>query len=115
MSVTLTIKQVPDDLAERLRQRAETNRRSLQRELLLIIERAADAGANVGTAEPAHPVYHAPANHTAKTSRRTQSSKSSAGRLSLDALWQRARKLGASMPAESADLVRRDRDARHRR
>lgn len=114
MSVTLTIKQVPDDLADRLRLRAEANRRSLQRELLLIIEHAADASATAGTAEPA-PVYHASVNHAAKASRRAQSGKSTTGRLSLDALWQRARKLGASMPSESADLIRRDRDARHRR
>lgn len=41
MPVNISIKNVPDELAERLRGRAERNRRSLQRELLLILEEAA--------------------------------------------------------------------------
>lgn len=38
---TLSIKDVPDDWAEALRQRAARNHRSLQGELMAIIERAA--------------------------------------------------------------------------
>lgn len=41
MSVNLSIKGVPDDVAERLRQRAARNHRSLQGELMAIVERAA--------------------------------------------------------------------------
>jgi plasmid stability protein len=41
MAVNLSIKGVPEDLAERLRVRAERNHRSLQGELMQIIERAA--------------------------------------------------------------------------
>ena len=41
MPVNLSVKNVPDDLAERLRRRAAANRRSLQRELLSILEAAA--------------------------------------------------------------------------
>lgn len=41
MSVNLSIKGVPDELAERLRKRAERNHRSLQGELMAIIEQAA--------------------------------------------------------------------------
>lgn len=41
MSVNLSIKEVPDDIAERLRQRAARNHRSLQGELMAIIEQAA--------------------------------------------------------------------------
>jgi plasmid stability protein len=41
MSVNLSIKNVPDGLADRLRDRAERNRRSLQKELLVILEEAA--------------------------------------------------------------------------
>ena len=37
---SLSIKDVPDDLAERLRQRAARNHRSLQGELMAIIEQA---------------------------------------------------------------------------
>jgi plasmid stability protein len=38
MSVNLSIKNVPDDLAERLRRRAERSHRSLQGELMAILE-----------------------------------------------------------------------------
>jgi plasmid stability protein len=38
MSVSLSIKDVPDDLAQALRERAERNHRSLQGELLHILE-----------------------------------------------------------------------------
>ena len=42
MSASLSIKNVPDDVVARLRARAARNRRSLQGELLDLIERAAD-------------------------------------------------------------------------
>ena len=38
MPVNLSIKNVPDDIAEELRRRAATNHRSLQGELLVILE-----------------------------------------------------------------------------
>lgn len=41
MSVDLSIKRVPDDLAERLRARAARNHRSLQGELMAILEQSA--------------------------------------------------------------------------
>lgn len=41
MGVSLSIKDVPEALAEKLRQRAERNHRSLQGELMALIERAA--------------------------------------------------------------------------
>ena len=44
MPVALTIKNVPDDLADRLRERAADHRRSLQRELLLMLEQIAALG-----------------------------------------------------------------------
>lgn len=40
MAVTLSIKNVPEELAERLRERAKRNHRSLQKELLAILEEA---------------------------------------------------------------------------
>lgn len=40
MSVNLSIKNAPDDIVRRLRQRAERNHRSLQGELMAIIETA---------------------------------------------------------------------------
>ena len=40
MTVTLSIKNVPDELAQRLKERAVLNHRSLQGELLAILESA---------------------------------------------------------------------------
>jgi antitoxin FitA len=42
MPASLSIKNVPDHIVERLRARAARNRRSLQGELLDLVERAAD-------------------------------------------------------------------------
>ena len=41
MAVNLSIKGVPESIAQRLRQRAERNHRSLQGELMAIVEQAA--------------------------------------------------------------------------
>jgi plasmid stability protein len=41
MPVTLSIKNAPDEVVQRLRERASRNHRSLQGELLAIIEKAA--------------------------------------------------------------------------
>ena len=109
MTTTFTIKQIPDALANRLRRRAEDNHRSLQRELLLILESAAATHEPVRTrvAEPA-----AAYSHESKTVRR-RSAGTKSGKLSLDELWQRSRRLGVQSASESTDLIRRDRDARH--
>lgn len=45
MAVNLSVKDVPDDVAEKLRQRAARNHRSLQGELMAIVEQAANAEA----------------------------------------------------------------------
>jgi plasmid stability protein len=55
MPVNLSVKNVPDALAERLRQRAERNRRSLQRELLGILEAATDERSSTAALAPAPP------------------------------------------------------------
>jgi plasmid stability protein len=52
MGVNLSVKNVPDDLAQRLRARAERNHRSLQRELLAILEAAVDERAPLPVALP---------------------------------------------------------------
>ena len=46
MAVNLSIKGVPDDIAGRLRSRAEANHRSLQGELMSIVEQAVAPGAS---------------------------------------------------------------------
>ena len=53
MPVNLSVKNVPDDLAERLRRRAAGNHRSLQRELLSILETAVGCAQKSQTAEAA--------------------------------------------------------------
>ena len=78
MSVNLSIKNAPDDVVERLRARAARNRRSLQGELLAIVEDAV---------RPSCP--------------RTASE-----------VLAELRALGLETPAESAEFVRADRDAR---
>ena len=48
MTVTLSIKNVPDELAQRLRERAARNHRSLQGELMAILEDASRPIRSVG-------------------------------------------------------------------
>lgn len=79
MTVNLSIKNVPDELAERLRRRAEQSHRSLQGELMTILTEA------VGRPS---------------------------GRLSVQEARRRVAELGLQTPAESAAMVREDRDAR---
>jgi antitoxin FitA len=81
VAVTLSIKNVPDDLAARLRQRAARHHRSLQGELLAILEEATQAGE----------------------------------RLTPRQVLERVRRLGLRTPAESAAIIRAERDARQGR
>jgi plasmid stability protein len=108
-TTTFTVKQVPQALANRLRRRAADNHRSLQRELLLILESAvaSDEPLRARISEPAAAYSHAPK----PAQRRVPAAK--AGKLSLEELWQRSRRMGAKNTSESTDLIRRDRDARH--
>lgn len=110
MPVTLTIKQVPERIAEHLRARAAASHRSLQGELMAILEAAVPPVATV--AEPKPAPYAA-----ARTGRRTAASNPGAhGRkLTLAELWQRSRALGGPSKSESAAIVRAMRDARHGR
>lgn len=84
MPVTLSIKNAPDDVVETLRQRARANHRSLQGELLAIIEAAARA---------------APSPLTATHPNR------------LDELMARIKALNLPQGGErSVDIIRRERD-----
>lgn len=97
MPTTFTIKQVPDALADALRARAAANRRSLQRELLLIMETAALAGTAYRVAEPLAPAY------VGKLARAPK------GGQTLRDIHRDARALGKRMPGESTAIVRADR------
>jgi plasmid stability protein len=87
--INLSVKNVPDALAGRLRARAERNRRSLQRELLSILEAAVDDRA------PAAPLAPAPP--------RT---------LSIEEAAARARKLFPQGTESSVSYIRAMRDSR---
>jgi len=78
MPVTLSIKNAPDDVVEQLRRRARRHHRSLQGELLSIIEAAARQETAASPAD----------------------------------ILAEIRRLGLNTPAESAALIRADRDAR---
>jgi plasmid stability protein len=78
MPVNLSIKNAPDDVVRRLRQRAERHHRSLQGELLAIIEEAVCPERGLSPGE----------------------------------LLAEVRRLGVRTPAESAAIIRADRDRR---
>lgn len=86
MPVDLSVKRVPDDVAERLRERAKLNHRSLQGELRAILEAAA-----MGVSGPS------PSGRPQKT---------------LDELHEKLAAFGMSTPSESTQWIRQDRDSR---
>ena len=104
MPVTLTIKHVPDDLAEKLRQRAASRHRSLQGELLVMLN---EALADVPAAGEPKSLY--------AVKRPRKEPPAHGARLTLAELWARSRRLGSRSASESAAIVRSLRDERHRR
>lgn len=110
MPVDFSVKRVPDAVARRLRERAERHHRSLQRELLCILEAAAGEGAAGHVAEPDPKPYA-----IARAAQSKIGGRKGRGRLTLDELWERARRLGGPIAGEpSASIIRRDRDERSR-
>jgi plasmid stability protein len=96
MSVNLSIKDVPDDLAERLRARAARNHRSLQGELMAIVEQAA---AEVSGAPAAPGVYR-----TALSVQR--------GVRTIEELAEAAQRRFPKGTSSSVDFIRAMRDSR---
>jgi plasmid stability protein len=78
MSVSLSIKNVPDEIADALRRRAAGNQRSLNGEVIFALR------SYVATDK----------------------------RLTVDEALARTRAIGGSTPAESARMIREDRDGR---
>ena len=105
MPVTLTIKQVPERIAKKLRTRAAASHRSLQGELMSILHDALDEPQ--GVSEPETPAY--------RIKGRPRAAPVHGRRLTLPELWERAQQLGWESPSESAAIVRRLRDERHNR
>ena len=99
MAINLSIKGVPDSVAERLRARAERNHRSLQGELMLIVEQAAA----LGTPEP---TSRAAPLASAGTRRGSKSIEQIAAEHRLRFAHP------ISIGPMSVDIVRADRDAR---
>ncbi len=90
MPVNLSVKNVPDALADKLRSRARRNHRSLQRELISILEHATQDGV-------------ASADDTAGPG---------AGRLTIEKLAERARTLFPKGSPSSVEIIRQQRDGR---
>jgi plasmid stability protein len=90
MPVNLSVKNVPDALADKLRSRALRNHRSLQRELISILEHATrDGSASSGvTAGPG------------------------TGRMTIEKLAERARTLFPKGSPSSIEIIREQRDGR---
>lgn len=109
MPVTLTIKQVPDRVADKLRLRAAASHRSLQGELMAILEEAVLQGPQQAR-QPEPPPY------VAKPSSKPASSKEVSAhgkRMTLAEAWERSRRLGPPSRSESASIVRKLRDERY--
>jgi plasmid stability protein len=92
MPVNLSVKNVPDELADKLRARAERNHRSLQRELIAILEQAVQAGGLA--AMPDEPEADVP-------------------RISVEELFSRTQKLFPKGSPSSVDFIRQSRDGRY--
>ncbi|MCA3242283.1 MAG: hypothetical protein ING89_13385 [Rubrivivax sp.] len=65
MGVSLSIKDVPEALAQRLRERALRNHRSLQRELMAIVEAAASSSSSPAAAPASSPALRSAEPHAA--------------------------------------------------
>ncbi len=89
MPVNLSVKNVPDALAEQLRARAARNHRSLQRELLSLLEAVVDESAPT----PAPPMPASP-------------------RMSIDEVVQQSRQLFPGGTESSVGFIRALRDGR---
>lgn len=98
MPINLSVKNAPDDVVERLRRRAQRNHRSLQGELMAIIE------------EAARPERQQPGglseDQLAFVTERPRA-------LTVHEVLARARTLGLPVVNEAADLVRADRNRGH--
>ena len=116
MPQTLTIRNVPDVLARKLKTRAERNHRSLQGEVMAILEQAS----LVNKVEQSAERYLATATAgQAKAEASDMPPRPAEGgsdrKLAIEELWDRGKRLGLAGPNESARIVRKLRDERHGR
>ena len=116
MTQTLTIRNVPDALARKLKTRAERNHRSLQGEVMAILVQASSAS----TAEqPVAPYQASPTEEAVKPAVPGEARKPAAGaagkKLAIEEIWERGKRLGLPSRNESARIVRKLRDERYGR
>ena len=114
MSQTLTIRNVPDSLARKLKSRAERNHRSLQGEVMAILEHASAANTAEQSVESYRAFVTASLAKTEAPGTTPQPAEGTIGkRLTIEEIWERGKRLGLSGPNESARIVRKLRDERH--
>jgi plasmid stability protein len=94
MPVNLSIKNVPDGLAQVLRERAAAHRRSLQQELMCLLEQSVEQGPGMD------PAARADAHQTTHRSRK-----------SLQDIAEKASRLFPQGTADSTPILRQMRDA----
>jgi plasmid stability protein len=116
MSQTLTIRNVPDALARKLKTRAERNHRSLQGEVMAILEQVSVANTAEQTIASYRTLVTESAAQTAVPGTAPQPAGGMAGKkLTIEEIWERGKRLGLSSPNDSASIVRKLRDERHGR
>ncbi len=120
MSVDFSIKHVPDEIAERLRQRAQRNHRSLQGELRAVIEAAANEPVEAprvfrerapvygASLEPSSQRVIAPRSESALMIREERDGR----RLTIEDLFDRMSAQGSGTPDESTSWIRQLRSSR---
>ena len=116
VSQTLTIRNVPDWLARKLKTRAVRNHRSLQGEVMAILEHASVADAAEQALAPYRASVTQGAAKTAVPGTAPQPADGTVGKkLTIEEIWERGKRLGLSGPDESARIVRKLRDERYGR
>ena len=116
MSQTLTIRNVPNALAHKLKTRAERNHRSLQGEVMAILVQASAANTAEQTAAPYRTFLSESGAKTIAPEAAPHPAGGAPGKkLTIEEIWERGKRLGLSGPNESARIVRKVRDERYGR
>jgi plasmid stability protein len=106
MPVHLSIKNVPDDIAAALRSRAESNHRSLQGELMAILESALSS-------QPAGAAAIETRGGAPRPGSAQPAARRPAPKLSIDEVAARATQLFPKGTPDSTDFIRAMRDGRY--
>src|SRR4051812_13951969 len=119
MAVDLSVKRVPDDVARRLRRRAEMNHRSLQGELMVILQEAAGGAASASAGAAARGAGTsaavsrgrsrvAPASESALIIRQAREGRT----FTVADLHRYVSSLGSTTPDEATGWIRQGRSSR---